>query len=84
MLFRIDTFEMEGTTVVQVKGQLVGEGVAELERALQGVKAPLVVDLAFLRTADAEGIKILRSIVEDGGELRNASPYVQLLLNREK
>jgi len=43
-----------------------------------------VVDLAFLRTADAEGIKILRSIVEDGGELRNASPYVQLLLNREK
>ena len=83
MLLRIDTFVVEGTTVIQIIGQLVDEGVAELERTLQSVRAPLVVDASLLRTVDAEGITTLRSIVEGGGELRNVSPYIQLLLNRE-
>lgn len=83
MLLRIDTFEVNGTTVIQVIGQLVDEGVAEFETMLQNVKAPWTVDVSLLRTADAKGIKTLRSIVEAGGELRNVSPYIQLLMNRE-
>jgi len=69
--------------VIQVIGQLMDEGVAELEKTLKNIRRPWVVDLSLLRTADAEGIEALRAIVEDGGELRNVSPYVQLLLNRE-
>ena len=83
MLLRIDTFVVEGTTVIQIIGQLAGEGVAEFERTLQSVRAPWVVDASLLKKADPEGIKTLRSIVEDGGELLNVSPYIQLLLNCE-
>lgn len=83
MLLRIDTFEVEGTTVIQIIGQLVREGVAEFERTLQSVRAPYVVDVSLLRTADAEGIKTLRSIVEGGGELVNVPQYIQLLLSCE-
>lgn len=83
MLLRIDLIEEGETTVVQVMGQLADEGVAELERTLQSVTSPRVVDLSHLRTVDAEGIKILRAIAAEGGALRNVSPYIQLLLNRE-
>jgi len=83
MLLRIDIVEEGEATVVQVMGHLADEGVAELERTLQGAKPPRVVDLSHLRTVDAEGIQILRAIAAAGGTLRNVSPYIQLLLNRE-
>jgi len=80
MLVRIDTFEVDGTTVVQITGQLGGDGVAELAATLRSVTAPWAVDVALLRTADAEGIGFLRSVVEAGGELRNVPPYIRMLL----
>ncbi len=84
MLVRIDTFEAEGTTVIQLAGQLGGEAVAELERTLEIVSGRRVVDVSLLRTADAAGISTLRSIVQAGGELRNVSRYLQLLLEGDE
>jgi len=83
VLLRIDRFEVAGTTVIQIVGQLVDEGVAEFETTLQGVSPPWAVDVSHLKTVDAKGIKTLRAIVEAGGELRNVPPYIQLLLSRE-
>lgn len=82
MLLRIDTFEVAGTTVIQIIGQLVEEGVAEFETTLRRVRTPWAVDVSHLRTVDARGIETLRGIVDAGGELRNVPPYIRLLLKR--
>ncbi len=82
MPFRIDTTEVEATTVISVQGQLLGDAVAQLEEVSRNAKDPQVLDLALLQTADAEGIGALVTLAGKGVELLNASPYIELLIER--
>jgi hypothetical protein len=67
-------------TVIRVDGRLAGDGVGELERTCSTARRPLVLDLAYLTTADDTGIVALRRLAVQGAHLVGASPYVTLLL----
>jgi hypothetical protein len=69
-------------TVLKVDGSLKADDVDELSRACQSVQGGMALDLTELKSADADGVAILREIVSLGAEIRGASPYFQLLLTR--
>ena len=84
MVFRVDTTEVEESTVIAVQGQLVGDAVAEFEKALDTVDGSLTIDLALLQTADADGVRALTAAALGGARLLNASPYIELLIERKR
>ncbi len=81
MRLRITRNSEGTTTVLHVDGELLGEGVRELER-LAGTTYRLRIDLTHLRRADAKGLAVLRRLAAAGAELANASPFIALLLER--
>ena len=70
-----------GITLIRVDGELVGEGVGELEKVCDAVDGPLQLDLTNLRSADARGLGRIRALVGRGASLRGVSPYIALLLD---
>ena len=62
MSFRITTIEKSNKSTIRVEGQLDASAVPDLQREIQVAKAPIEIDLSGLRSADAEGIRALRSL----------------------
>lgn len=80
MEIRID-ITAEGTeTVVHVAGRLSGRAAAQFRQACDPIKGAFVLDLSDLLFADATGLEVIRMTVEKGVEVREASPFVRLLL----
>ncbi len=80
MEIRIDITSEGPKTVVHVAGRLSGRAVAQFKQACDPIKDAFVLDLSDLLFADDTGIDVIRTIVENGTEVRGASPFVQLLL----
>ena len=55
---------------------------AALRRECRAAGTAVRLDLSGLRSADRDGIEVLRSLAAEGAELTGASPYVQLLLEQ--
>ena len=70
-----------GITLIKVDGELVGEGVGELEKVCDAVDGPLELDLTHLRSADARGLGRIRALADRGASLVGVSPYIALLLD---
>lgn len=70
------------TTVLRVDGELVGEGVRELERSARAIR-PLRLDLTNLLRADDGGLAASWRLPASGAELANVPPYCALRLERE-
>ena len=70
-----------GITRIQVDGELVGEGVGELEKVCRAIDGALELDLANLRVADARGLRRIRALAGQGARLVGVSPYIALLLD---
>ena len=68
--------------VIQVDGELLAEGVPELDEARRSAEGRIRLDLSNLRTADASGIETLRALREQGVVLSGASAYIDELLER--
>lgn len=81
MALRLTVTPKEDLTVIRVDGRLIGDGVAELDRACGAARRPLVLDLTHLATADAAAVVTLRRLAGDGAHLLGASPYIALLLS---
>ena len=81
-VFRITT-KTEARTTIQVDGDLDASGAAELAKACQNAPAPVSLDLRHLRSANDEGVDILRTLIAKGAEVKNASRYITLLLRDE-
>ena len=84
MLLRITQQHEGALTVIAIDGHLARDGMAELERLCQGVTAPLALDLTYLQRVDAEAIALLNALADAGAQLRGASPYIALLLDRSR
>lgn len=84
MDMRLTVLHEGDTDVVRVDGRLSAGSVEELTRLLRSLTRPIVVDLANLLSADDAGVAVLRTLAEQGARLVGASPYVALLLDREK
>jgi ABC-type transporter Mla MlaB component len=83
MILRISEVVGSSGTTLRVDGRLSGEAVAELTRAGERAVQPLTLDLAGLQFADACGVAALEKFRACGAQLRNAQPYVALLLDLE-
>ena len=70
--------------MLKVAGELVEEGVAELEKVVASVAGEIAIDLSELRSADPWGIRTLSAVADNGVELQRVSPYIRLLLTRER
>ncbi len=69
------------TTVLHIDGELLGEGVRELERVALAAH-PLRLDLTNLLRADTDGLEVLLQLAAAGADLVSIPPYFALLLER--
>lgn len=65
-------------------GRLDVDSVAELERLVAELSAPLRLELTGLRSLDEAGLDTLRVLRAGGIALTGASPYFRLLLGPAK
>jgi hypothetical protein len=63
-----------------VDGRLDADVVAELERVVSDLSAPVCLDLAGLKSLDEAGLGALRALLARGVAVTGASPYFRLLL----
>ena len=66
--------------VVTITGHLAGEVIEQLTGVRRSIEGAVTLDLAGLVSADDEGVEAVRAMSLEGDEIRNASPFVQLLL----
>jgi hypothetical protein len=79
-LFRITEYQHGQDTVIQVDGQLMSDGARELERVCREATPPLILELTNLRTANSDGLRMLKRLSSEGVRLTGASRYIELLL----
>ena len=84
MRLRITTTKDGQMSIIQIDGQLTGVGVLELERECRAAGLPMALDLSNLRWADSDGVRLIKTFVDKGAQLRGMSPYVEMLLKREQ
>ncbi len=80
MTIRVTSRTDGTTTTICVEGRLKGTDVPDLRDMCESANAPWCLDLSGLRSADKDGIRALRSLLESGAELHGADPYVRQLL----
>jgi anti-anti-sigma regulatory factor len=85
LAFRITTETGQTATTIRIEGQLTSASVPDVRAACESASPPLRLDLSGLRSADSDGIRALRSLMETGAELHGVSPFIrQLLLEDDK
>lgn len=82
MNLRIDTEAVDYSVVVRIAGDLKGRGVNELDKVCCTLYSSLDLDLTHLVSVDTVGLTLLRKLRDRGAKLRNASPLIQLLLEK--
>ncbi len=77
---RIELTSEAPRAVVTITGRLAGEAIEQLRGLRRSIEGAATLDLAGLVSADDEGVEAVRAMSLKGDEIRNASPFVQLLL----
>jgi anti-anti-sigma regulatory factor len=80
LTIRVSTEAGEAVTTIRIEGKLTSTSVPDVRAACESANPPLRLDLSGLRSADRDGIRLLRSLLEDGTELHGANPYIGQLL----
>jgi anti-anti-sigma regulatory factor len=80
LTIRVSTQDGKTLTVVRIEGRLTSDDVPDVRGACESAKPPLRLDLSGLRSADPDGIRLLRSLSEAGAELHGANSYIRQLL----
>jgi hypothetical protein len=80
MQIRITKTTSDTATIIQVDGRLIEGSVAVLEGECQSAEGTLYLDLTNLLSADAEGLKAIKRLVENEARLVGESPFIRLQL----
>lgn len=80
MDFRIEAKKEGDRTVIQVAGELKGQGVVELERLCRETTGHLSLDLSNLRASGPGGVQLIRELARRGVAISGVSPYMELVL----
>ena len=80
MVVRITKLNGSKPCVLKVDGLLEAADVGVLHLEWLAASRPIALDLSGLRSADSSGVLALRSLEEDGAELRGLCPYLELLV----
>jgi len=81
MTIRIDMESGKAVVIVLVSGVLAGSAIKQLVDACESIEGHFVLDLSKVTLADDAGIQLLRSLREEGAEIRGASAFIEYLLN---
>ncbi len=77
---RIELKSEAQRAALTITGCLAGEAIEQLRGVRRSIEGAVILDLASLVSADDEGVEAVRAMSLEGDEIRNASPFVQLLL----
>lgn len=80
MDFRIETWKEGDRTVIQVAGELKGQGEVELERICRETTGLLSLDLSHLRSSGPGGVQLIKELSKKGVSILGVTPYLELLL----
>ncbi len=80
MRLKITVTASETETMITIEGELVSQGISDLENACRSVDGGLALDLSELMKADEEGIHALNILRDGGARLVGVSPYIELLM----
>ncbi len=80
MGFRIEVESTGAKTRISIAGELLAEGVAELQQAAGANGESLELDLSDLSFADSTGVEALRRLIDNGAIAIGASPFIRELL----
>ena len=83
MTLRITRVKGGEGTVLRIDGRLEAESLDELERACDGARSPLTLNLEGVLWIDDRAAEILHRLIASGAAVANASPYVALRLKSE-
>ena len=62
-------------------GELVSEGLPELQRICMPLGVPLDLDLSGLGRIDSDGINVLHTLARSGFSLQGMNPYIAMLVS---
>ncbi len=82
-MFRISMSSHEQIPTICVEGSLDGKSVPDLRKTCDATGPGVCLKLSGLMSADAEGVRLLRSLQGQGAELHDVSPYIHQLLQRD-
>jgi hypothetical protein len=84
MTLGIEKYAEDQTIIFRLSGRMRIDGLFELKRQLDGVRAKPVLDLQEVAHVDLDVIHFLGSCVQDGVELRNCALYIREWIRREQ
>ena len=79
---RIEMDSEASPAAVTITGRLSGEAIELLKEVRRSIEGAVTLELVGLVSADDKGVEALRAMSLEGDEIRNASRFVQLLLQR--
>jgi len=82
MTFRITAMTGDDGDTLLIAGNLVGDGLDEVLRAVNAASRPLIIDCGDLQHADTAALRLLARLEADGVGLTGVSQYLRLLLGR--
>ena len=74
----------ENSVVLRVSGRIIGEHVDTLRESIERERGVMVIDLAEVKLADREAVRLLAISEANGAELRNCPAYVREWVAKEK
>jgi hypothetical protein len=80
MRLRITKTHTKDETQIRVDGELVEEGVTELEAMMSRLEGRTILDLAGLTRLELVGTALVRRLARDGVVLKGVAPYFSILL----
>ena len=83
-MIRITTQKQQSHTVISIDGELTTADMGEIRRIRKSVKGKVVLKLRGLNACAVEGIRVFRDWLDAGAKLRNATPFLQVMLKSTK
>jgi anti-anti-sigma regulatory factor len=83
-MLRITTDDSGPKTLVRADGRVEGPGALELERVCAEEAGPISLDLSNVSHADAEGLRVISALMDEGTELLNVPTLIQMLLEQRR
>jgi hypothetical protein len=80
---RFTTHNDGDRTLVTIDGELVESDLKTLQRVRKSVEGAVVLELGGLSACAPGGVKILRTWLDSGARLQNATPFLQMVLKRQ-
>jgi hypothetical protein len=85
-VLKITAADLPGQRVLRLEGKLLSSWIPALVAACRagGPLTGLELDLAGLSFADAEGLRALRRLADQGTHLTNCSPFIGELIQENR